>query len=318
MLRNLQLVAGTLAALAATGGAAAQARSDYAFGLSTDAPASAAGMRLKILYGHPDGKSAKPPALAALSIDLPVGLRLDTGVTPSCQASDAAFRLRGRGACPAASRIGSGTLVAMTGLPGLDPVTTDLTVFNGGDELIELVSFKGTNVTAGLDRLSIRGSRLVAHPPAVPGGPPDGRTTVREIALRIGPRSTGSRSLITTPPDCPAGVWSSRLNFSFVSYPAPFSLADSTPCAQTAKPRMRLKVRPRKALPGKRTRFRVKVSSKAPSCRGGVRVRLGRSRAITNRRGRARIRTRLRRRGLRSLRAAKRGCRPARASIRIR
>jgi hypothetical protein len=330
MWRNLQLAMSlgiAAAALAAAGVAEAGDGSEYSFGLSSREPAAPSGMSIRALYRHPRDPDAKPPPLQEVVLRMPSGLRFDTGTVPACDASDEELRSEGRGACPPGSRVGSGRLTAITGTPGVDPVETDLTLFNGGDELIELVSFRGTDVTAGSDRLKIQGERLVAHPPAVPGGPPDGRTTVREIAFRIESRTVGSgskrRSFVMTPPSCPAGrQWRSRLTFTFTSYRGSTSVHDGTPCVSRSRAgvtaRMRVSIRPRRVRVGKRTRFRVRVHSRSAACRRGVRVRFGGKRARTNRRGRARITLRFARKGRKPVRAAKRGCRSARARVRVR
>jgi len=325
MRRTFGLATGAALAVALTGGAQAQdgGASEYAFGLSSRAPATPTGLAVSVTYRHPQDPEAKPPALEEVAVVLPTGFRFDTGVVPSCEASNEELRLLGRGACPPESRVGAGTLLAVTGLTGVDPVETDLTVFNGGDELIELVSFKGTDITAGYDRLKIDGGRLVADPPVTPGGPPDGRTTVRQVEFTIPQQTTGSgasrRSFLTTPPECPAGgAWTSRALFKFAAHERQ-ELTAQTPCAsatiRTRAPRMRLSVSPRRARAGRPTRFRVRVWSRTPFCRGRVAVRLGAVRALTGRRGRATLTAELGRPGRRALRAVKAGCRPARAWV---
>jgi len=320
------LATGAALAAALTGGAQAQdgGASEYTFGLSSRAPATPTGLAVSVTYRHPQDPEAKPPALEEVAVVLPAGFRFDTGVVPSCEASNEELRLLGRGACPAESRVGAGTLLAVTGLAGVDPVETDLTVFNGGDELIELVSFKGTDTTAGYDRLKIDGGRLVADPPVTPGGPPDGRTTIRRIEFTIPQQTTGSgasrRSFLTTPSDCPAGgAWTSHAMFKFAAYERQELIAE-TPCASAADstraPRMRLSVSPRRAPAGRPTRFRVRVRSHTPFCRGRVAIRLGAERALTGSRGRAALITEFGRPGRRAVRAVKDGCRPARAWVR--
>ena len=318
----------TGAALAATlaGGAQAQdgGGSEYTFGLSSREPATPTALTLGVTYRHPQDPGAKPPPLEELVLELPAGLRLDTGAAAACEASNEELRALGRAACPAESRVGSGTLTAMTGIAGVDPVETDVTVFNGGDELIELVSFKGSDTTAGYDRLTIEGNRLTAHPPATPGGPPDGRTTVSRVEIAIENLVTGSgaerRSLVTTPPECPTrGTWASSASFRFASYEAT-TLLGETPCTPSAArgrmPRMRVSVSPRRVRAGQRTRFRLRVRSRATACRRQVAIRLGGELTRTGRAGRAALTTKLRRPGRRAVRAAKPGCRPARAWVR--
>jgi hypothetical protein len=321
MRSNLQLAAaaGMGLAVLAAGSAGAGVGSEFDLGLTATRPGAPTGMHVRVLYRDHAAPEGKAPPIVEVRLELPAGLRFDTAAVPRCDATDAQLRLLGRAACPPGSRVGTGSLTATTGIPGVDPVETDLTVFNGGDELIELVSFKGTDVTAGYDRLKIDGSTLTAHPPTTPGGPPDGRTTVREIEFTIDERG----SFITTPPECPAtGRWTSHGSFTFASYPAPVTAASETPCVPARdaaqNPAMRLTVAPRVVQSRERTRFRLRVRSTERRCRQGVTVRLGRRLARTNTRGRATVRTSLRGRGRRAIRATKPGCRSARAWLLVR
>lgn len=184
--------------------------------LSAKRAGAPTGLRFHVVYKNPGDPEAKPPAVTGAVFRLPRGLRINQSAVPLCEASDEEFRAQGRAACPAASRIGSGSLVAMTGFPGVDPVRGDVVAFNGPGEIIEVVFAEGTNLVAGMDRLTIEGRRLVAHPPATPGGPPDGRTAVHEIRLQI-PRRVGRarKAYVTAPPRCRVGVWRSSARYRF-------------------------------------------------------------------------------------------------------
>lgn len=81
----------------------------------------------------------------------------------------------------------------------LDPVTSNLLAFNGAEGPISLVMQPDTGLVLAIDRLTIEGNSLVAHPPAVPGGPPDFRTAARELNVTYD--ATG---FVTTPAKCPA------------------------------------------------------------------------------------------------------------------
>ena len=217
----------------ATGGATP--RGVWELDVFTKRAASPTGLRFGVGYRNPADAEAKPPPVTGAVFHLPPGLRINNRAVPRCSASDADFRARGRAACPAATRVGSGTLVAMTGFPGVDPLTADIVAFNGVGELVEVVFFQGTNTVAGMDRLTIARGRLTAHPPATPGGPPDGRTVVRDVRLliprRIGP---GGRAYVTTPPRCLTGRWRSRAHYEFADG-GETVVRDSTPCRRAAR-----------------------------------------------------------------------------------
>jgi hypothetical protein len=286
-------------------------RAELQVGLSARAPGASTGVSIHVLYRHPDDPNRKPPALTKAVFELPAGTRLDGRAVPQCHATDDELQSNARDACPAASKVGDGTFTAMTGLPGADPFDTDTTLYNGGDQIIELVTFKGTNVTAGFDRLSIRGNALVAHPPATPGGPPDGRTVPRDIAATI-PRRGG---FIISPTSCPAGgVWSSRGLFEFADG-GHADVTAPTPCepgsARRQSARCTLRVAPRRVRAGRRVRLRVRTRP------GRAVVRLGRHRVRTNSRGRATMRLRFRSTGRRRVTLVKRGCARKRARLTV-
>ncbi len=293
----------TAAAVATAGGGPA---TEYRFALSSQAPATATGLAVEIRYGDQD---AKAPGVERLSLSLPPGMRINTAAVPRCTATDDDIRRAGLGACPADSRVGAGTLLATTGLPGVDPLHTDVHVFNGDNELIEIVTAPDTDAVLASDRLKLVAGRLVAHPPAPPGGPPDNRTTVREVAIAIDSRS----GYMTTPARCP-GSWSSTAEVRYAAHEAPVLVTAQTPCA---RPAIRLRVQPHELPAGKRARLRVRVDSDSAACREGVRIALGGRRWLTSARGRAATTVRFARPGRRRLRAAKPGCLPARAVVRV-
>ena len=293
-----------------------RAELDVAFG--TTKPATPTGLRLRVRYKNPSDPAAKPPPITAALFALPPGTRIDGTAVTACEASDSDLRAQGRNACPASSNVGSGTLTAATGFgPPADPVRANVTVFNGGDELIELVSAVGTDATLGFDRLGIEGSSLRAHPPSTPGGPPDGKTSISEVSIALPARGR----LITTPRTCaPGGRWTSVGSFAFADG-GRATVASGTPCvapARRKRPRVRLRVRPRRAVAGERIRFRVRAGSSARRCTRRAAVRFGARRVRTDRSGRAVFRATPRRIGRRKVTLRKPGCRPARAWVRVR
>jgi hypothetical protein len=322
--------------LAGAPAAGAAGPADYAFSFSATRPATPTGIGIHVLYRNPDDPDGKAPQITKGEFALPPGTRIDTNALTQCTATDAELRARGRDACPEESRIGEGYLVATTGTPA-DPQRTDVTVFNGRNELIELVTFAGTNQTAGFDRLSVEGSTLKAHPPTTPGGPPDGRTTVREIRITI----KASGRLFVTPSSCPGNaLWRSVGTFGFDGYQGDVVVPATTRCDPTAASTLgdptdgratgdggasssraasralHVRVLPRRVRRGSRSRVRVVVTSATPGCARGATVRIGRARARTDARGRATLRVRVRRTA--RVRVTKRGCGPGRARLSVR
>jgi hypothetical protein len=223
-------------AMASAGGAAATTgkRADFALGFSTKSRGAKAALTLHVVYKAAGDPNAKPSPIRKVVVRAPSGTRFHTDAVAKCSASDDELMAAGRGACPAASKIGAGKLTADTGFgPPIDPVAGDLTLFNSGTAIIEVVTAPGTDRVLGIDRLKIGGSTLTGNPPTTPGGPPDGETAVRQIDFTI-EKGTG---YVTTPRSCPRSRrWVSRGTFGFADG-AEETLSSRAACKRPAKRR---------------------------------------------------------------------------------
>jgi hypothetical protein len=310
MRRKLQRAAAAtatiaIAAGAATAGATTGKRSDFDLGFSTATPGAVAGLSFHVVYKAAGDPDAKPSPIRKVVVSAPAGTRFDTAGKPQCSATDEQLRAEGSGACPASSRIGAGKLVAITGFgPPVDPVMGDLTLFNGPDQVVEVVTVPGTDRVLGLDRLSIKGSTLTGNPPTTPGGPPDGETAVRQIDFTI-EKATG---YVRTPAACPSSRrWTSTGTFGFADG-AEETLTSSTPCKRALARRPRLSISPARARVGRPTRFVARVSGASAACTSGVRVRIGGRRGTTGPGGRVRLTVTVRQAGAHLAAARKPGC----------
>ena len=226
MLAALLLATGSLAAASAQGAVSGNVALTLRF--TTTTPAAPTGVHVDIRLGSPVGSDHKPLQLTAARIHLPDGTVIDTSGRPQCTAPDPVLQTAGTLGCPSSSQVGSGSLEGETGFgPPVDPLVGDDTVFNGKNELIEIVTPPGAPApAAGVDRLTIEGSTLTAHPPTVPGGPPDYRTTIKRIAFTIPTHG----SYITSPSRCPStGRWRTVATFTFADGTSNRVTAD-TPC----------------------------------------------------------------------------------------
>src|SRR3954447_6602033 len=216
------------AALAVPAGAGAGERADFAVGFAERAPGAATAMTLHLRYKAAGDPEAKPSPVRHVVIDLPAGTRLADGVR--CEAGNPELQARGRAACPADSRVGTGAITVMTGFPPLDPFPTDVTLFRGQSQLIELLSRQGGEETIAMERLKIEGARMSADVQHAPGGPPDGETAAREVDWSI------PRGWVITPPACPeSGLWTSRGVFTFADG-ATVTETATTPCHTVPAP----------------------------------------------------------------------------------
>jgi hypothetical protein len=184
---------------------------DFDAAFTTRAASTAAGMKVHVLLHRENDADAKPSPLRSAVIHLPFGTRIDTTAVPQCKASDEELKLRGSDACPPETELTVGSFSAITGFgPPLDPLAGDDHVFNGPDQLIEVITAPGASASPAFDRLTIDGTTLTAHPPVAPGGPPEGESSVRSIDFSIPVRG----GYITTPPKC-SGTWTASATFGF-------------------------------------------------------------------------------------------------------
>ena len=208
---KLQAMAAATLLAAGTAGATTGKRADLTVGFSTKSRGAPTALVLHVVYKAPGDPNGKPSPIRKVVVRAPAGTRFHTNAVAKCTASDDELKAEGRGACPAQSRVGAGKLTADTGFgPPIDPLAGDLTLFNSGTAIVEVVTAPGTDRVVGVDRLKIAGSTLTGHPPTTPGGPPDGETAVRQIDFTI-ERNTG---YVTTPRTC-RGRWTWTGTFGF-------------------------------------------------------------------------------------------------------
>ena len=257
-------------------------------------PATETGVTLDLRYYNAENRDEKPPTISKLALRLPAGTRIDPSAVPVCEASNEDLQARGRDACPPETQVGTGKLDVYLGGPG-DPQTTDVALFNGPGQIIELVLFEGTNNTAALERLRVEGSTISGEPVQVPpGAPPDRRFSASRIVWDIPARG----GYLVTPSACPdEGLWRVSGEFEFADG-STAKAASTQPCTRPAAPpavepapaAVRVTATPRRIVRGRRTRIRVRLISTDPACVRGATIRVGRRATRTDGEGRARMR----------------------------
>lgn len=209
------MLAGFQAEVAAAAGGS---RQTAAYTFTTATPRAPTGYRFSVDFQNPNDPSGKPYSVAEWIIRLPSGTVLDTQAIPQCSASDAQFYLEGAGACPAASRIGGGTIVTDFGSPGGLPRYGDNTVsqFNGNHEYIGYAETQNPP-TRAVSRTTIDGETLTSPIPTFPGfPPPDPYLAFRTVRLSGPAIVNHGRATARTPASCPAnGHWTTTLTFVY-------------------------------------------------------------------------------------------------------
>jgi hypothetical protein len=210
--------AAAAATLVACQSAAAEptASVDYRDGFTTKTPGAASGRVFHDEFFDAKDRSAKPPPVQHIHIQLPHGGRFNWRAVPLCTASDAELMAEGESACPPASKVGHEVYTFDTGTPGPDRlVTSDISFLNNKDELIILTRERqsGTRVVT---RGKLGPETFDFDLPPLPGTPPDGGADKREDATY--PVSIGSAGTawLTTPRTCPRShKWTFRADYTF-------------------------------------------------------------------------------------------------------
>jgi hypothetical protein len=209
---------------------------------STPTPGAPAGVHVSVEFRNPSDPQANPPALRRAVTIYPAGSRIDTSVPARCSASDQELQQNGDSACPAASRIGTGTVT--TAPLGTPPSTYDVSIFNTDGGQIQLVKSPIGSGGAAVARATIRNATVdVMVPTCLTGGqPPSGcptdQTTLLKLAQTLPSYTSGAsqRAYFTTPPDCPSsGSWQTTSILTYADG-ATDTVATNQPCAQTRPP----------------------------------------------------------------------------------
>ena len=329
---GLEAVMAITAVAAAFGAGAAPAaaesgrHADVTVHFTTDRPGAPSGLKVALAFRDPDDPEAKPPPLDSAVLELPAGVRFDEAAAPVCTASDEEVEVLGAEACPDDTRLTLGSFSAMFGFgPPVDPVAGDLHVFHGPSQLLEIITVPGGSASPAFDRITIEGTTLRAHPPKAPGGPPDGRASVRTLAYEMPVVASGGHTFVTTPPSCPeSGAWTTTGTFGF-SDGSTETASSVTPCSRpaaaaqpaAARPALRLAVHPPLARAGHRTRVRLRATSNDAACVTGARVRVAGRTLRTDGEGRVVFRATFRGAGARRAVVSHDGCAPAITSFRV-
>jgi hypothetical protein len=214
-------------------------------GFTTRTPGSPTGLTFTGVYHAAGDPKGDPPFLRRIVVTAPPGMRYDTSAPERCTASDAQLQLLGPDACPAGSKIGTGTIEGIIYVPFahgfvFDHFKHNLHVLNNADEQILLVESEGYTVVRG--RLTPDGS-LEFTPTACFPAPPTGQCADDYVvqlksvtSIPAITRTSGGtvRSYAVTPPTCPAsGSWQTTMRFWWSDGTAD-TTASSQPCARPA------------------------------------------------------------------------------------
>jgi hypothetical protein len=275
-----RVLVGLVWALCATGAATAGAqpasgpRETIDQGYSTTQPGVPAGLTWSASYHAAGDPKGQPPYLRRMVFIPPPGFHYDTSVPDRCTASDLQLSVQGPDACPAGSRIGTGTAEGIFYEPFRHDFVVDnfqhtTDVLNGDGEQIILVKSEGYTVVRGQIHPdgSIEFNPTTCFPAPPTGQCPDDYILQLKSTSVIPAYTKAGRSYATTPPTCPAdGFWSSTVRFWWADG-AVDSVVSRQPCAQASATRVakRRRSHGRSSKPHSRRRARARSRSSSTS-----------------------------------------------------
>lgn len=189
---------------------------DFGSRFTSRVPGHSTGVRVAIKYKNPSDPNGTPSAVRKVVLAGPPGTRIDTSVPARCTATDDQLKMQGESACPAGSRVGSGTIVAAVLVapgPNKPRTTFDVNIFNTDGGLLMTARPQGSSTVGAVARGTIKGrTTTVTVPTCLMGGqPPNGcasdqtaLVTVFQRTFRIVRGPPGHRrAYLTTPRTCP-------------------------------------------------------------------------------------------------------------------
>ena len=174
-------------------------------------PATSAGIDLHIAWSDPSAPGARPAPIKTLVLRFHPGTRIATAAMARCRASNADVARRGRAACPAASRIGSGhSILATAAAPS---IPARVTLYNAAGQIIVLVETDGR--TLAVYRDDVRHGTVTVHF-ALPAG-----ISLLDLRLKVSGNSRTRAGRLhpyfRTPATCPSdGLWRTGVSFTHI------------------------------------------------------------------------------------------------------
>jgi len=217
----ISAVVGVLAlAVTAVAIASPQFKQTASIRYSSKKPRSNTGVAVSLKAQDPGAPNGKPSPATKVTVTLAKGTKVDTSAAKVCTATDSQFASQGANACPAGSRLGTGSAEAITGLgAGIDPVGENIIAFAGKSQIIFLLTPKGAVGQTATIRGKVRKNVVTVTVPAFPiPGAGNASLTVFNVALKSISSGRGSKkkNLVTTPSTCPASKnWTTATKFNY-------------------------------------------------------------------------------------------------------
>jgi len=206
-----------IVAVAAASSAMAATQQTYSQKFTVTKAGSATGSLFSASARDPQAVNQQPSPARQVTLTFPSGTKVNTKAVPACSASDTQLAQLGPAACPAKTKVGSGSGKVITPLVTLPLVDAKVTAFNRKGGMILLVQPTVSNPV--ILRPTLAGGKLKISVPQVclvGTGPDCGEAVLADFTLslkKITSKKTGT--YLTTPRKCPAGGWVFKSAFTF-------------------------------------------------------------------------------------------------------
>jgi hypothetical protein len=187
---------------------------------SSERPGASTGLNTRVAWSDPGEVGGKPTAIHRIRFGFHHGTRFDTSALPRCEASDGRLRRMGPSACPARTRLGSGSTEAML-VPG-PTLTTTVSLFNARHQIIIVVTYLGVVLTEFRDE--VKPHAIVVNPLLPPG------VSLTKLSIEIDPHARGGVAYMRAPSRCPSSrSWTTVGAFAYENGTQQ-TLTSTTPC----------------------------------------------------------------------------------------
>jgi hypothetical protein len=225
----LLVTALAMLAVAAVAMASSQFKQSAKVTLSATKQGKATGFSAALASSDPGEPGGKPQALKTLTITLPSATKFNfkTKALTACTASDIEIKGTGGAACPAKSKIGSGSAEA-NGAPVFPVIPENATAYAGPGNIIFLLSPKGPAGTVLVLHGVVSANKVTTAVPVIAaGGLP---IVITALNLKINTVGSGKSAFITAG-KCIGGKFTVKSSFLYYTG-ASLTLSSSSKCSK--------------------------------------------------------------------------------------
>ena len=211
-----------------------QFKQTYTSKFSAKKPSTSTGINSVLTGSDPGAPNAKPDPATKVVIAFNAGTKFNNKAVPQCNLNKAQVEADPEGACPANTKVGTGSASANAAPVLQEAVGERVTAFNKSGGIWFALSPSGSVGQKLALEGKLSGSKLTTTVPVlpiIPGAPatPDNTVSLTEFILNIPKKGSGSKAFITTPSKCSGGKWTNKATFTYTSQPG-VTVTSTTPC----------------------------------------------------------------------------------------